>query len=363
VAGEAETDYSHIPQVAEENEVESRMVEADTAALGLVRPGLTSSNNDHIDHAAEHERDLIPQIWSYMTTEAQRQGALIRAVYEGKDSIVATLLGLGTDKDCQGEVSLDGRGECKAVFTPLTAAAQMGHTRVVEVLLAANANAEKGITYSRGRHGPALLMSAAKFNRLGCIKCLLSAGVNVNAHNGSGFFPLRYATIGLRHECMHLLLSNGASVYVRADLGTTPLHWVLRLFIPCPSNHHGMFDRSELEWQNDGELCMHLLLSFGADKDAKDEQGDTPLIYAVHGNHPNFVKMLLDKGCNVDQGNNDGTTPLMHAVSHNQLEIIKVLLKANADKTLVDREGKTAIQRAEELGNREVVAMLGLQGC
>ena len=36
MAGEAETDYSHIPQVAEENEVESRMMEADTAALGLV---------------------------------------------------------------------------------------------------------------------------------------------------------------------------------------------------------------------------------------------------------------------------------------------------------------------------------------
>jgi ankyrin repeat protein len=318
---------------------------------------IDTSNSEHVDRA-EHDYDSILRVLTYMTTEAQRQDALVRAAFEGEELIVETLLKLGTDKDCQGMVSLNG-GESKVCFTPLSAAAQEGHTRVVEVLLASSADPERVITYEGGQQGPTPLMFAAKFNRMACIKSLLRAGANVNAHNGSGFFPLRYATIALRHECVQLLLRNGASTHVRTDLGTTPLHWVLGSFIPgslwCD---YGILEQSKDVKMQNGEHCLRLLLSFGADKDAKDKRGDTPLIFAVRGNQPNFVQILADEGCDPDLANNEGVTPLMHATSHNQLEIIKILINAYPEKTLVDKEGKTVRQLEGERGNKNVEVLL-----
>lgn len=41
-----------------------------------------------------------------MTTEAQRQDALVHAAFEGEELIVGTPAQMGTDKDCQGMVSV-----------------------------------------------------------------------------------------------------------------------------------------------------------------------------------------------------------------------------------------------------------------
>lgn len=41
---------------------------------------------------------------------------------------------------------------------------------------------------------------------------------------------------------------------------------------------------------------VKLLLDYGADVDAKDQDGFTPLMAAVHGGHPSVVKLLLEHG-------------------------------------------------------------------
>ena len=56
-----------------------------------------------------------------------------------------------------------------------------------------------------------------------------------------------------------------------------------------------------------------VLLHYGADINAKDENGLTPLHYAVRRNDQEVVKVLLNEGANVNVKDNDGLTPLHFA--------------------------------------------------
>ena len=291
---------------------------------------------------AHRERDDLLEVMMPVA----RQDALVRASHEGKVAIVKRLLGAGADKDgVASEAADDGRQEqflkLKG-YTALAAAARGGHVPVVELLLRAGADREKGDT----RNGLTPLMLAAGSGHAACLERLLEAGAAVDARRSYGCTALHLASAFWNHECVKLLLSKGASVDARS-----PLHLALR----GVSHPDRIFTTTDMQRC---ELCVRLLLDNGADKDAQNNSGNTPLSYAVGGNRRNLVEMLLEAGCNVNLRNEEGITPLMHAASHNRLDIVNMLLKAGANKMLEDREGKPALQRADEKGHTEVAALL-----
>src|SRR5258708_7210092 len=72
------------------------------------------------------------------------------------------------------------------------------------------------------------------------------------------------------------------------------------------------------------------LLAKGAHVDAKDNNGDTPLIKAAEGRSTEAVMLLLDKGADIEAKGFHGNTPLMAAAIHvlaGNTEIIKLLLE------------------------------------
>ena len=102
--------------------------------------------------------------------------------------------------------------------------------------------------------------------------------------------------------------------------------------------------------------AISLLLKHDADTETRDkEEGATALHLAADG-HIKAVKLLLAKGANPNAQDNEGKTPLMIAAHpssrydpNDKLEkIIKLLLQANANPGISDFEGKTALDHAYE---------------
>jgi ankyrin repeat protein len=102
------------------------------------------------------------------------------------------------------------------------------------------------------------------------------------------------------------LVSVGADVNAKNNHGTTPLFWASR----------------------DGHVqVVNELLEHGADLEAKDREGDTSLHVACWNDHLPVVKALLSGGANILAANNDGLLPIHDAVRLRKSEVAKYLLQ------------------------------------
>src|SRR5688572_28855053 len=72
----------------------------------------------------------------------------------------------------------------------------------------------------------------------------------------------------------------------------------------------------------------------GADVNALQQDGSSPLLWAVYRVDHELVKELLQRGAEPDAGNALGATPLAEAVNTADLELVTLLLKAKADPNL-----------------------------
>jgi hypothetical protein len=106
------------------------------------------------------------------------------------------------------------------------------------------------------------------------------------------------------------------------------------------------------------------LLAGGADVNAKDWLGRTPLLHAcMHGNaNPNVLKALLAAGADPNAHDNRGTTPLLAAATGPRGEVgsamLRELLAAGADVNAKDTDGATALMQAAAAGDAEAVTLL-----
>jgi ankyrin repeat protein len=121
------------------------------------------------------------------------------------------------------------------------------------------------------------------------------------------------------------LTENGANVNDKDNNGNwTPLH------VACQD------DRSA---EN-----MRLLVSKGADVNAKDKDGWAPLHFCSTFSGTITVNFLIGNGADVNAKNDDGWTPL-HCASHNKgkIDAAFVLLGHGADMSIKSNDGKTAL--------------------
>jgi ankyrin repeat protein len=91
-----------------------------------------------------------------------------------------------------------------------------------------------------------------------------------------------------------------------------------------------------LSWaaENGHEAVVKLLLEKGAELEAKDMFGQTPLSQAVRAGNGReaVVKMLLEKGAELEAKDKDGQTPLSWAAENGYEAMVKLLLEKGAEK-------------------------------
>lgn len=98
---------------------------------------------------------------------------------------------------------------------------------------------------------------------------------------------------------------------------------------------HIVTARRDLTW-------MEFLIGKGANVNARNFKGETPLVVACNLNFIEGVELLVQFGAKVDEPNSTGETPLMTAVHNRNVAMMRILLKAGADPDRTDNSGRSA---------------------
>ncbi len=107
------------------------------------------------------------------------------------------------------------------------------------------------------------------------------------------------------------------------------------------------------------ELIIEQVSSDKLSVNAKDnDMGLTPLMLASIANEPILINLLLEYGADINAADNDGWTALMWAAQFGQLEAIQILLDNKADINAIDNVGWTALMIASQVQTKEVVELL-----
>ncbi|KAJ3075666.1 hypothetical protein HDU99_001493, partial [Rhizoclosmatium hyalinum] len=112
----------------------------------------------------------------------------------------------------------------------------------------------------------------------------------------------------------------------------------------------------------------------GADVNAMESNGSTPLIYAAQNGHTETVDLLLSKGAHINATESDGSSSLMKASRKGYAKTVKLLLSKGADVNARNKvvwklqlfygvsHGWTALMYAAESGHTDIVITLLSEG-
>lgn len=104
------------------------------------------------------------------------------------------------------------------------------------------------------------------------------------------------------------------------------------------------------------------LIEAGADVNAAQNEGTTPLHWAVYRKDSSLVDRLLQAGAEADVQNSFGSSPLSEAVKLADIALVETLLDAGADPESANLDGQTALMLATRTGSLEVVERLVAHG-
>lgn len=104
---------------------------------------------------------------------------------------------------------------------------------------------------------------------------------------------------------------------------------------------------------------VKLLLERGADINAVSSNRETALARAVGVKQYETVKLLLDRGADIEKSTDGGGPPLIYAAGRDDAVMVKLLLERGAHVNNKDDEGNTAlISAAENNASIETVELL-----
>ena len=212
------------------------------------------------------------------------------------------------------------------------------------------------------------LQRACKTGLVDMAKEFIEHGADVNKAGHNGFSPLHTAVAVASVECMKLLMREGANIEAKDDKGLTPLFYAFA--------KHCLINTEQKEGKTDKDVIM-LLVRHRADiNNCTDNQGRTLINLYEDANgegegDPQTIRLIRWLGVDPDQENYlDKTTPLQRACRDGHFELAKELLEPEtdnfpipdwppiADVNYEGSMGQTALHYAAMTGRSDCVKLL-----
>lgn len=252
--------------------------------------------------------------------------------------------------------------------TPLNWAAGNGHASVVHILLKCpTIDLNVGDIY---RRSPVWRASSAGHAEV--VRELVShPEVNLNAADRYGRTPIAWASAGNHIEVMRILAVRGVDfAYVDSE-GVAPLARAaisdsveaVKFLLTCPDvvvNHQDTTGKTALMRAVEGGHLQVVILLLEAEGNilAQDQNGKDALMLATEENHVDIVRLLIRSGANLDTTDSLGQTALMVAAQQGYGVLLLMLLKAGGDTNARDSLGHTALHSAAQMGRTDIVRLL-----
>lgn len=215
------------------------------------------------------------------------------------------------------------------------------------------------------------MLGSASPASLEVIRTLLQRGAQVNARDDNGMTALMYATHG-PVSVAELLIEARADVHPKdsSDMnalmhaiiaGNTDMARYLARHGARTDVQPAVWDLSIMEACKEEQIdTLLLVVEFGANVDAQDEAGVTPLMATIAegGGNMRIIRCLLDNGAAVDTQDADGRSALMYACKAGRLDIVRALVEAHADVNAHDAHRATALMRAVLIYAPDIVRCL-----
>ncbi len=341
-----------------------------------------------------------------------------------------------------------------AEFTPLMAAINSENPELLQLLL--DQKADINATNKAGQNALILETLAPRKNST-VAEMLINAGVNLTLKDFSGKGPLTYAVINKNTKLVELFLQKDSSLALEQDAeGNTPLMLaakyghedIAELLIAYSGNLNTKNFKGETAWQiaeayEREKLVLKLhpefqlfakilkkdiagikeITNLGANLNAQDSQGISPLLSALSNGRPYMTRILLSTGTNPKflaessgkpvrlsnqaltkkvrayenissilkrsqlseeeedalipsetgiiaeavnaVSNKNSETPskaMLHTLSHTNSKIVETLLQAGASPNLVDSDGNSPLLYAIQSGTTDDVKTLVERG-
>ncbi len=151
-----------------------------------------------------------------------------------------------------------------------------------------------------------------------------------------------------------------------ASLGTTLQRWLAEQGFP-PGDidaaiANGTTPLMKASHTGQGAI-VRTLIAAGAQRDARNADGNNALWLACVGNHLDVVDMLIDSGIDINNRNDNGATPLMYASSSGKVAIVERLLAKGADPAPATLDGFTALDLAATVECLALLRRASRAGC
>jgi ankyrin repeat protein len=229
-------------------------------------------------------------------------------------------------------------------------AARSGDAELVQQLVRSDA-CDVNAQPSDDASGGTALHAAAAANARDACRALIALGADAALRDRPGATALHVAAAHAHADVVVVLLAARADT-VRSTAAhlRTPLHLAV-----C-----GGEQQNEQQEAN-AVLCCRLLVKGGADVDARDEHGNSPLLLAAAAGNAALCKALVSLDASLTLANDAGGTALHVAARHGHDGVVQLLLRECADLAVAiaakDQLGQSPLHSAA-IGGSSICAEL-----